>query len=75
METIQNKPKHEIFRFWVVLTYFGHKLGTNRISFTPGFLQVVDIKKRPQLDDFRTFLMGLGETIPDASLLLVSVQS
>ena len=30
---------------------FGHKLGTNRISFTPGFPQVVDIKKRPPLDD------------------------
>jgi len=35
---------------------FGHKLATNRISFHPGFPQVVDIKKRPQLDDFRTFL-------------------
>jgi integrase len=29
---------------------FGHKMGTNRISFTPGFSQVVDIKKRPQPD-------------------------
>lgn len=26
---------------------FGHKLGTNQISFTPEFPQVVDIKKRP----------------------------
>ena len=52
---------------------FGHKLGTNRISFTPEFLQVVDIKKRPQLDDFRTSVMRLGESIPDASPLLVGV--
>jgi len=29
---------------------FGHKLGTNRISFIPGFPQVIVVQKRPQPD-------------------------
>lgn len=39
-----------IFRISVCSAYFGHKLGTNRISLIPGLSQVVDIKKRPQRD-------------------------
>jgi hypothetical protein len=45
---------------------FGHKLGTNRTSMIPGFPQVVDTKKRPQLDDFRTFPINTPQlTIPN----------
>jgi hypothetical protein len=48
-ETVRREPKIILFQFWFVVTYFGHKMGTNRIFLIP---QSVVIQKRVRTSSF-----------------------